>query len=471
MGSTTVDCLPMNSYGAGGSATQVVALLPSNTPVGDGTLVLRYNDVPSAAAPIKVVQRAFGMTALNAGGSGPAVITDGSYQVKLVTQSAAPGQDVVLWGTGLGAITGNEAAGAPYFDMRAAANVAVYVGGQQANVAFAGRAPGAVGLDQVNFTVPQGLSGCYVPLVVTVGGQPSNWTTISIANGGGPCSDDNGLSAAEIQGAQTRGSLKLGTVDLVRNSMSMTMPGFGTFTTVNDIANAQFARYDAGGMISAQGLGGFGSTGSCVVYQFAGQAAADPVVPPGLDAGAQLQLNGPGGQKFIPQTAGEKGHYSAVLGTDNGFTPPTLFLTPGNYTASGPGGADVGTFSATLTVPQPFTWTNQASINNVARNQSLQVTWSGGPANGIVTIMGSSTITTPLAAGATFMCTAPAAAGQFTIPAMVLSALPVSEMDQGVPTGQLALGTATPPVRFNATGIDIGIFTDTTYTGKLIAYQ
>jgi uncharacterized protein (TIGR03437 family) len=151
VGSTTVDCLPMNSYGAGASATQVVALLPSSTPVGDGTFVLTYNGQASAPASIKVVARSFGATAVNAGGSGPGVVTDAAYQVRLVTQSATPGQDVILWGTGLGAIAGDETQGAPFHDMKTEANVAVYVGGVQAVIAFAGRgARGGAGGGDIN---------------------------------------------------------------------------------------------------------------------------------------------------------------------------------------------------------------------------------------------------------------------------------------------------------------------------------
>ncbi|HSB13464.1 MAG TPA: hypothetical protein VLE22_03335, partial [Bryobacteraceae bacterium] len=46
---TTVDAVPI-SYAAvnAASSTQVSAILPSNTPNGDGTLVLSFNNQPSA---------------------------------------------------------------------------------------------------------------------------------------------------------------------------------------------------------------------------------------------------------------------------------------------------------------------------------------------------------------------------------------------------------------------------------------
>ncbi len=469
--STTVDCLPMNSYGAGSSATQVVALLPSNTPVGDGTLVLTYNGQAGAPAPIKVVQRAFGATAVNAGGSGPAVITDAGYQVRLVTQSARPGQDVILWGTGLGPINADETVGAPFHDMQEEANISVYVGGMQVEIDYAGRAPSAAGLDQINFKVPQGVLGCYVPLVVTVNGVASNWTTMPVANSNGACSDPNGLSDAELAAAQGRGSLRLGSVDLLRTAFTTAMEGFGTLTMTTDMAVAMFVRYDYAALIAAQGLGGYSTVGACVVSQFTGEGASDPVVPAGLDPGAQLSLTGPGGVRAIPGVAGQRGDYGATLGQDMGFGMPNLFLAPGFYTATGPGGADVGPFNATMTVPQALNWTNQASITSVNRTRPLQVTWTGGPPGGVVFIMGSSAISTPLQAGASFVCLAQSNAGQFTIPAMVLSALPASETQQGMPTGQLSLGAASPPVRFTAPGLDVGMFTNSSVTGKMIAYQ
>ncbi len=120
------------------------------------------------------------------------MVTDAGYQVRLVTQSARPGQDVILWGTGLGPINADETVGAPFHDMQEEANVSVYVGGMQVEIDYAGRAPGAAGLDQINFKVPQGVLGCYVPLVVTVNGVPSNWTTMPVANSNGACSDPNG---------------------------------------------------------------------------------------------------------------------------------------------------------------------------------------------------------------------------------------------------------------------------------------
>jgi hypothetical protein len=258
--------------------------------------------------------------------------------------------------------------------------------------------------------------------------------------------------------------------------MSMTLPPpIGSLNSTTDSGSAAFARVDFGGLISSQGFGGFSTVGSCVVFQWSGDQSGDtdPVVPVYLDAGASLTLNGPKGAKQIPLVQGQKGIYSATLGSEGLPIPgqPPLYLDPGTYTVTGTGGADVGQFSASVTLPAVFTWLNQASINNVPRNQDLLVTWNGGAPNGIVMIIGGSSISTPLAAGVSFICTAPVNAGQFAVPSVVLSALPQSESQEGIATGSLMLGTSTEPVRFNATGLDYATFSAFSSSGKLVNYQ
>jgi len=370
-------------------------------------------------------------------------------------------------------MTGDEKQPAPGGDM-AGLDVKVYVGDREATVFYRGRTPGAAGLDQINFYVPSGVNGCYLPLVVYVEGIPSNWATLPVApEGSSYCSESNGLSAADIQAAKERGSLSVGNVSLYRMSQSMTIPQFGSITTTMDMAEADFGRYDFRGIISFRGTQMFGDAGSCTVLQFAGDsdADADPVQPQPLDAGAALTLNGPKGQKTIPRE--DPGYYSALLGQITGLgqgdTP--LFLDPGSYTVTGPGGANVGPFTTTQNFPGNFTWQNRDSINNVARNQDLRVTWTNGAAGGIVVLYGLSAISSPIDAGAVFFCVAQSSAGQMTVPARILSALPASGTEGGIPMGQLMLGTMTSPVRFNATGLDYGYFSTVVVDGKTVAFN
>ncbi len=127
MNGTVVDAIMLYTL-----ATQVAAVLPSSTPVGTGTMTVTYNGQTSAAAPITVVKSTFGIFAVNQSGTGQGVLqnvnsaTDRPFNSP--TQSAQPGQVMILWGTGLGPVTGDEAAGPLPGDMPNL-NVHVWVSG------------------------------------------------------------------------------------------------------------------------------------------------------------------------------------------------------------------------------------------------------------------------------------------------------------------------------------------------------
>ena len=68
----------------------------------------------------------------------------------------------------------------------------VFAGGKQAKVTYAGRAGCCTGLDQINFEVPEGVSGCFVPVAVQDRGVTSNFTTLPVSSAGA-CSDPYGF--------------------------------------------------------------------------------------------------------------------------------------------------------------------------------------------------------------------------------------------------------------------------------------
>src|SRR5262249_1925472 len=114
------------------SAAQVAAILPSKTPAGAATLTLTYNGQATASTPIRVGTSAFGMFTLNQGGDGPAVVTNPAFQVITVTSPAKPGDVLTLWGTGLGAYSGDESSPPSIGDLPL--NLKLYVGGVEAVV-------------------------------------------------------------------------------------------------------------------------------------------------------------------------------------------------------------------------------------------------------------------------------------------------------------------------------------------------
>jgi hypothetical protein len=119
-----------------------------------------------------------------------------------------------------------------------------------------------------------------------------------------------------------------------------------------------------------------------------------------------------------------------------------------------------------------LTWTNMDNVVNISRAAGQLITWTGGDPAGTVSIIGSSTSGTAAdSVGASFICTAKASDGQFTIPPAVTLSLPVSLTVQGVPTGSLLVGTSTAVKSFTASGLDMGFALATVDALKTLSYQ
>lgn len=482
---TTVDAIPVYAGPAGGGApTQINAILPSTTPVGNGTVTVTYNGQTSATAPITVVKSAFGITAINGAGSGPAVIqnanTSTDLRLNTVLESAKPGQVVILWGTGLGPVNGDEAAG----PLPGALNtdVKVFVGGKQVTLTYAGRSGCCAGADQIVFVVPSGVEGCYVPVIVQTGNFISNSTTMAIAANGGTCSDPNGLSAADLTRAVQSGSFRTGTIALSSVATSISVPILGNITQNSEAASATFSQYDANTLIRASAQNGFQTIGSCTVFYPTSSSSllpTDPIKPTYLDAG-NLTLTKDDGSLNRAFTKDSTGNYSLTLSSSGTGLPTSTtpaVLSAGSYTVTGTGGSGtgaVGAFSAKLTIPTPVTWANAASITNVTRASDLSITWTGGDNNGYVIIYGFSTGTAATAV-AGFYCIEKTSARQFTVPSYVLLSLPPSSTQSAggltIPSGFLGVGNAANPARFTASGLDAGYFDFVTESVKSVSYQ
>jgi uncharacterized protein (TIGR03437 family) len=437
------------------SSGQIAAIIPSATPAGSATLTVTYNGKVSAPASFKIVPNSFGIFAANQGGSGPGIIANANSKIFGLNSAANPGDAAVIWGTGLGAVNGNEAAGPLPGDM-SSVPVEVYVGGQKAAVTYRGRSGCCAGIDQITFTVPN-VTGCRVPVTLKINNVVSNYTSMPIAAAGGrTCSDAGGPSAADLQRFSANGA-SIGAVVLTRINTSVTVPILGSITTSADIGAANFFRYSADQLNTSQNPFNTATVGACSVYFFKGGSTsgqADPVLPLSLDAGAGISVAGAGGTKQLTKaTAGGVTTYGGALSVPNG----PGYLEPGTFTISGPGGANVGAFQTTITVPAVLKWANMDNVVNISRAAGQQVTWTGGDPAGNVTIIGTSVSGSSAdSVGASFNCTAKASDGQFTIPPAVLLSLPVSATVSGVPLGSLLLGTATAVKPFTASGLDMG---------------
>ena len=448
VGSVTVDCIIFYTLG-----TQVAAMLPSNTPTGSGTMVLTYSGQSSAPLSITVVAHSFGVFALNQGGTGPGVLTDPStYVVNGLTTSANANSQLDIWGTGLGAVAGSEAAGPLPGDMTNL-NVEVWVGGKQAQILYRGRSGCCAALDQIRIVVPPAVFGCYVPLYVVVEGVVSNFVTLSIAPSGSSCSDPagNGLTQAEWQTVQGNGVYRTGSVDINRFLVDTT-----SGQTRSDSISAGFYSF----RVSSLNTGAAGTTpaaGACAVTQYpVGNVAGG--LPTGLDAGS-VSASGPIGTYDMPTPAFyPAGTYSLAFvptaPSSPGIVGGGTLLTAGTYTIAGTGGTKVGPFSVAVDFPASFDWTNRASINTVKLYEPLTVTWTGGTPGALAYIHGRSGVSAEV--GADFVCWANAIDGTFTVPVAVLSALPPSYLEtNGMQTGVLDVYQFfLTGIRFTATGLD-----------------
>jgi uncharacterized protein (TIGR03437 family) len=451
VGAVTETCIMIYTV-----ATQVAAILPSATPIGSGTLTLTYQGGSSSIA-IQVLAADFGTFTLNEGGTGPGVFTDTSYNPITMINAAHPGDTLILWGSGLGAVTGNETEPPQQIDL--GTGVQVMVEGQAATVLYGGRGS-SPGLDQINFVVPAGVGGCKTSVAVIVKGVVGNVTTISIAPAGQTtCGDTyNGLTAANLQKAVATGSLNMGSVLLSRIAGG------------DDYLTASFETFDLNSLIRSYGGSTGPSIGSCAAYETLASSldVTDPIQPTYLNSGP-LTITGPNGTKTVVPAS--TGLYLAALATG-----APVYLAPGSYTVgNGSGGANVGPFTWTVTLPANVVPTNIPA--RVTRAQDLTLTWTGGAGFSVVSIIVYTgvPVTSSTNSYVYFVCNATASAGQFTIPSSILSLLPtngfgapgapgVSIQIAGIPTNPYFTAPGSP-------GIGVGIFSAFITGGAIAAIQ
>ncbi len=463
-GGAGVDAIPVFVFDG-----QVNAIMPSNAPLGQVSITVRFQNETSPGATAQVLPASFGIFAYSGGlGVVQNFLADGSVTLNTPSNSARRGQIMIAYGTGLGAINAPDNVAPPTGDIDVP--VEILVGGRPARKLYAGRSPCCSGLDQIVFEVAEDTpTGCYVPMTIKAGDFYSNFVTIAMSASGGACSDEgNPLSGLVTSGAPKT----VGVIGLSRTSISISFLG-QTLEGATDTASGAFFRVGEtfyNSQYSAPPLG------TCTVLTPPSTSDINPLPVNLLDAGTPLRINGPNGEKQMPRGMGNA--YAAMLGgglpIPGAPPPPPLYLSAGRYTITGPGGANVGAFTANVDLPPALEWTNRAQITTVNRSEPLRITWSGGnPSREIGLILGLSTDSNATAAGY-FICVVPLAPGSFTIPAPILSSLPVSGSQSGISLGTLLVGTTlfgSGLTTFTASGIDLGVVSWTSGTGKPVDYR
>jgi uncharacterized protein (TIGR03437 family) len=442
------DGQPLDAFVLGTDSVFVRILLPSATPVGIADLVVTYDGTQKGKARIKVVKRQFGLyteffaypqalgrkTAQNADSAG-------GVALNAYNNPARPGQIVILWGGGFGAAAGNETSGDNIGDLRIP-GIQVLVGGViPANVLYAGRSGCCAGIDVVIFEVPEGISGCDVPVWVRSDEDPegSNEAMVSISAREGACSDPHGYTEAEARAA-AEGKKLIGAI--LRADGNPLLPFMGWTLVPGWTLELGSAAQPPDGFPPSENLRDkVLALGACVTSW--GVWPFGPRLQSLIDAGPVVNIATP------------RAPIQAAKGPDNRYGGPfDGRLDTGDYAVSNSaGGVGLGPlrFSFSLEASQPFQWIDTATADT---NVPLKFAWTGGAPNEFVDI----------AAGwydpddqfwRAFHCAQPAAAGEFVLPGSVYERVR-SRFGAGAKLSVIAVPYSTK--RINVPGFDIGKF-------------
>jgi uncharacterized protein (TIGR03437 family) len=167
------------------SAGQISAIVPysvSSKSVTD--LRVEFNGSRSFPASLPVIATHPGLFTLNSSGRGQCAALNQDFSVNSPENPAPRGSFVALYGTGEGQTSppGVDGQVASEVLPKPAAQVTVQIGGRNAEIAYAGAAPGAVsGVFQVNVRIPIELAPGNHPVVVRIGNIDSqSGTTIAV---------------------------------------------------------------------------------------------------------------------------------------------------------------------------------------------------------------------------------------------------------------------------------------------------
>ena len=463
-GSTTVAVLPLYVR-----QDQINALLPSNTPLGWVSVRVSRNNARSNFAPLYVVRDSPGIFTFTGTGIGPAVsrnfVDPATVQLNSLRTPAKPGQVVTLYLTGLGPVAAPDNLAPPVGNLSTA--VEVWVGGVPASILYSGRSPCCSGFDQIDFQVPSNApGGCWVPVYVrTSHAHPSNFVSMAIDAAGAPCSDPSNHWTSSLVNGETLGLLSLSRMT-VHEDIGVNAP----IDITDDFLSFTAAR-QTGGVFAFSPWISLPPPGSCTSYRGIDDFLETGRVPdvssaPALDAGAQFQVSGSNGKRSVPLLGigGPIGSYLPLYSLPN-----TLFLTPGSFTVTGAGGADVGAFQVSITIPNPLVWTNRDQTTNVARSQPLPLNWTGSAAGQTVAVFGVNS-DLPTDSSAVFLCIAPSGASSFTVPAEVLSALPATQPTPLHSKSVIYL-MASSDTPFSANGLKTALASSVYVTGKTVNFR
>ncbi len=407
------------------SAGQINALMPSSVTAGLATLRVTYQGVKSNAITIQIANSAPGIFAASSGGYGPGVIQNfisgASQPNNSLVIPASPGQVLIIWGTGLGPVTFPDNVAPTVVNI--ATPVTVTIGGQTAQVQYAGRTPCCSGIDQVNVVVPANAPfGCWVPVSVNAGGVVSNTTTMAIAApGAASCSDPANPLSALVRTPGTQAIIELERSDSIGNVNSATPQ----LQTLDKIYSRFYTRPNSS--YNFDPYMSYPPPGACLVQQASGDSYYDKTLPGVLPASASLspQPNQTYNNGTQPLAISPSHTYFATnLGGTVNSSPIGMNLLGANASFTiDPGGANQTTIP--LKGEPPPGWTRPNALIGVTRSDPFSIAFTPGDSAAPTAIMlysysawTNSTVEV--------LCLAAPGASAFTIPADALANLPAT---------------------------------------------
>jgi uncharacterized protein (TIGR03437 family) len=387
----------------GGFPAQFIALVPSDTPLGQADVLAEAASGKSFSTTVWIAASDFGIFTKAAAGYDAAVAQVWSNTPRTIglTTPVQAGDWVTLWGTGLGSTD---------------STVLVDVAGIGVAPSYSGPAPGLPGVDQINFQFPAGVpDDCYIPLAVKVDGRAGNSPSIATASAPGACHHRLGLSSDSLATLDQGGQVPL-SQSWVHSDV---MPNLSTPVTYRrfDTISLDFVPYDAAGVQVVTGLLSNRVSG-CQLNLEGGAIGGIFLNVPPFDAGTPV-VTGPGGVRITMD--GTFGHYSTAPSETSyplDSLPPSSFA-PGDWAVEVPGGKNVAAFRAALRIPPALRWINRATVSPVSRASDLTLQWDPTGYADREWMQGSVGVGT-----GSVICQAPATAGSITIPASLIAQLP-----------------------------------------------
>ena len=160
------------------SPTQINVLPPDDATVGAVPVQVTVSSQQSTA--LTATKQQFAPSFFTVGGSSSVTAAHANYQLISASQPAAPGEEILLYGTGFGPTNPVSPTGQLVTTAAALANqVQISIGGVTASVAFAGLVE--AGLYQFNVVVPAGLPNGSAAVTASIGGvQTQSGVSISV---------------------------------------------------------------------------------------------------------------------------------------------------------------------------------------------------------------------------------------------------------------------------------------------------